>query len=387
MNRLPILVVFCLAASLTFGQGRAGRKHPRSASQLRGALSGIKHQKAVIRHQLAQTKHQANVVQYDIHALDKNLVGLEASLDKTTSSLHSSRSEQVMLSGQLKEATARVVVVKEQVRRRLRYMYMHEGESVLTAFVGAKSVGEIASRKMVLQAIAEKDRSLFNEYRRLQARIDDRKHRQDQVVLRIADLKHRQLDYQSQLVVTRGHKKIALNNLKDKQKDLQALLYQLESDEASVYSQIQAYEAARRAAARVPGAKAPPVFIGRFLKPASGPIVSGFGMRFHPILHRTRLHAGVDFGAPYGSPIRAAGDGIVISARYSQSFGNMVVIDHGNGLSTLYAHASRLMVHEGMTVRRGQVIAAVGSTGLATGPHLHWEVRINGRPVNPLGRF
>jgi murein DD-endopeptidase MepM/ murein hydrolase activator NlpD len=266
-------------------------------------------------------------------------------------------------------------------------MYMHQGASVLTAFVGARSVGEIASRKMVLQAIAEKDRALFNEYRVLQARVDDRKRRQDQVVARIGELKHRQLDYQSQLEVTKGHKKIALTNLQNRQKDLQQLLSQLESDEASVYAQIQAYEAARRAAARVPGAKAPPVFIGRFLKPASGPIVSGFGMRYHPILHRTRLHAGVDFGAPYGSPIRAAGDGVVISARYSQSYGNMVVIDHGNGLSTLYAHASRLMVHQGMTVKRGQIIAAVGSTGLATGPHLHWEVRINGRPVNPLGRF
>jgi murein DD-endopeptidase MepM/ murein hydrolase activator NlpD len=98
------------------------------------------------------------------------------------------------------------------------------------------------------------------------------------------------------------------------------------------------------------------------------------------------MHTGVDIGAAYGSRIWAAGDGRVIFAGYRGGYGNCVMIDHGGGLATLYGHCSRLAVHEGQYVRQGELIAWVGSTGLSTGPHLHWEVRVNGKPVNPVGR-
>jgi murein DD-endopeptidase MepM/ murein hydrolase activator NlpD len=184
--------------------------------------------------------------------------------------------------------------------------------------------------------------------------------------------------------VTREDKADTLVWLRQRQAKITNLLSQLEQDENSMEAQIRAFEVARR---RRPGAKPLPAFNGRFMRPVSGRITSTFGMRYHPILHRTRLHAGIDFGASSGSTIVAAAAGEVITARYSRSYGNMVVIDHGGGISTLYAHGSRLYVHTGQMVKRGQRIAAVGSTGLATGPHLHWEVRRNGRPVNPGGKF
>jgi murein DD-endopeptidase MepM/ murein hydrolase activator NlpD len=124
---------------------------------------------------------------------------------------------------------------------------------------------------------------------------------------------------------------------------------------------------------------------GRFIFPANAPISSGFGNRVHPILGYSRFHAGVDFSASYGSTVRAADSGRVIFSGWYGGYGQTVVIDHGNGLSTLYAHASRLFVREGQTVEQGQPVAAVGSTGLSTGPHLHFEVRRNGNPVNPMG--
>src|SRR5205085_9869992 len=98
------------------------------------------------------------------------------------------------------------------------------------------------------------------------------------------------------------------------------------------------------------------------------------------------LHTGVDLAAPTGTPIHAAGDGRVIFSGYRGGYGNCIIIDHGGGTATLYGHCSRLYAGVGRTVRAGDVIAAVGSTGFSTGPHCHFEVRINGRPVNPLGR-
>jgi murein DD-endopeptidase MepM/ murein hydrolase activator NlpD len=119
--------------------------------------------------------------------------------------------------------------------------------------------------------------------------------------------------------------------------------------------------------------------------PSSGWLVSAFSqMRTHPILHIDRPHEGIDVQAPAGTPIEAPAAGIVTSAGWSTGYGNTITIDHGFGLVTRYAHASRLLVRAGQRVKRGERIALVGNTGLATGPHLHYEVHVNGKPVDPL---
>jgi murein DD-endopeptidase MepM/ murein hydrolase activator NlpD len=118
--------------------------------------------------------------------------------------------------------------------------------------------------------------------------------------------------------------------------------------------------------------------------PAQGPITSYFGYRYHPILHFTRFHAGLDIGAPWGSPIVAAGDGRVVGAGWGGGYGREVEIAHGGGLVSLYGHMSQIVAQPGSFVRRGELIGYVGSSGLSTGPHLHFEVRQGGTPVNPL---
>ncbi len=127
---------------------------------------------------------------------------------------------------------------------------------------------------------------------------------------------------------------------------------------------------------------------GRFLWPTtSNLITSYFGYRVHPIYRTTRFHSGIDIGAPYGAPIYAAEAGKVILASYYDGYGNCIIIDHGDGVSTLYAHCSSIIVKVGQYVSKGQIIGYVGSTGNSTGPHLHFEVRIKGNPVNPLNYF
>jgi biotin carboxyl carrier protein len=121
------------------------------------------------------------------------------------------------------------------------------------------------------------------------------------------------------------------------------------------------------------------------IMPTEGWLSSAFqAMRDHPILHIARPHEGIDVSAPSGSPIEAPAAGRVISAGWEQGYGNTLEIDHGYGITTRYAHASRLLVKKGDRVKRGQRIALVGNSGLATGPHLHYEVHVNGKPVNPL---
>lgn len=125
--------------------------------------------------------------------------------------------------------------------------------------------------------------------------------------------------------------------------------------------------------------------VSAFAWPVAGRITSGFGLRVHPILRFARMHRGIDFGAGYGAPIVAASDGQVTAAGWSGGYGRQVRIAHGGGISTSYSHMSRVVAEPGSFVRQGQLIGYVGSSGLSTGPHLHYEVYRNGTPVNPMG--
>ena len=130
---------------------------------------------------------------------------------------------------------------------------------------------------------------------------------------------------------------------------------------------------------------APPISTGRLGWPVSGPVTSPFGYRVHPIFGRKIFHSGIDIGVGTGTPVHAADSGVVVSAGWISGYGYAVIIDHGGGISTLYAHNSLVRVRVGQAVGKGQVIATSGATGNVTGPHVHFEVRKNGAPVNPLG--
>lgn len=161
---------------------------------------------------------------------------------------------------------------------------------------------------------------------------------------------------------------------------------------ASIQSQKAAYEgelaslqaASDGIAARLRALGSGPGSPGRCeARPVPGPIVSPFGSRFHPVLHVTRMHNGDDMAAGQGEPIHACRGGTVVIADVEGGYGNAVVIDHGGGMATLYGHQSRIASNVGEHVDAGQVIGYVGATGLATGPHLHFEVRLSGNPVDP----
>jgi murein DD-endopeptidase MepM/ murein hydrolase activator NlpD len=160
---------------------------------------------------------------------------------------------------------------------------------------------------------------------------------------------------------------------------------QQESDKvASLLVAAQA-AAARAAATTTPSTLRPGP--SGLLWPTSGPVTSPFGYRIDPVTHERALHAGVDIGAPEGQPIMAAQSGVVAFAGQEQGYGNYTCIDHGGGFATCYAHQSAILVTVGEAVTRGQRIGLVGDTGYATGPHLHFETRVNGVPVNPMQYF
>jgi murein DD-endopeptidase MepM/ murein hydrolase activator NlpD len=172
-----------------------------------------------------------------------------------------------------------------------------------------------------------------------------------------------------------------LNEMSDAEEAaLEALIREKQREEEA--RRRDARRAARLAGVELPREAGAP---GQLMWPVSGPITSPFGWRMHPILHRMIQHRGIDIGVPSGTPVAAAAEGRVIVASYQGGCGNMVAIDHHGGLSTMYCHMSQIFVSVGQEVQRGQAIGAAGSTGLSTGPHVHFQVMQNGNPVDPMG--
>lgn len=381
-------LILCGAFTLSPAYAGQRRSHKKTRyaghnpKQLKGRLQAVRRKKEQLKRELRRARMAAVEVKEELHTVDNRLETLENDLETTTSKLADNQQEQRELGKQLDSTTLRRDQVREQVRKRIRITYLRGSGSIVSALIGSRSVTDLVSREQILQAVVRRDHRMFEEYRRLTEDIRQRKIRQDQLVGQIRSLKQRQVRHQADLKDTREDKTALLGSLQVRQSQLKKLIAQFDADDADISAQIAAF--ARRP--RPTGSKPLPQVTGRLLIPVNGRFSSPFGMRYHPILHYVRMHAGQDISAPTGAPIYAAADGEVISARYSSSYGNVIILAHGGGMTTIYAHCSRIMVRQGESVRRGQRIGSVGSTGLASGPHLHWEVRINGRAVNPVGR-
>lgn len=376
-----VLILACLAvATLPLNLSAQSRSKPRSVRSLKGSLSDIQKRRRAVASQLSQTRREVRKVKGDLAEVNHRIDKVQVALEETTDKLVAGRSRQKSLGERLTVATRELAETREKVRQRLRWYYVHGQESHLALLVGSKSTGELASWKDLMERVSAKDREVFHRYKSLRSEIADKKGRQDRLVVAIKGLADTQKKQESQLHSVREEKVEVLGDLRSRQAQLQKVLRQLAADEAAIESQIEAYLKAQRASGRSIG----PAPKGKFTRPCSGRISSSYGMRFHPILRTRKLHGGVDFAAPSGSPIYAANSGVVVASQRMRGYGNVVIIDHGGGITTTYAHCSRIFVARGAKVGRGQRIASVGATGLATGPHLHFEVRINGKTVNPM---
>ncbi len=258
--------------------------------------------------------------------------------------------------------------------QRLRDMYIDGNVSYLEVLFKATNLDDFLTRFDLLQRIAEQDISLMTQITAMR----------DQIAQNKKDLEGQQ----AQLVVVKGQtlaKQTALTASSQQKKQLvsqiqtQMGILQQNVDEDEAYSQ-----QLTQIIQGLTNKNAPSKGTGRFIWPVKGPITSPFGMRINPITHKYSGHTGIDIGVPYGTPIAAADGGTVIFAGWNVAYGNMTVIDHGDGFSTMYAHQSKQLVSVGDRVTQGQIIGYIGTTGWSTGPHLHFEIRVNGVPVNPM---
>ncbi len=275
----------------------------------------------------------------------------------------------------LAEAIANYNQMNELVKTRLQVMYQNSSSTILDTLLESKSVVEFYERLHYMSVISENDSKLMQQL---------------EVARQDVELK-KQLQQQAKefLEQKASEKEERIQQLKTSRSQVEGEISRSKKEIASLEKEIdKQIEESKRLNSVIKNLSTKKKYAGGSMTwpcPSSYTITSQYGMRKHPILRKYKLHTGVDIAANKGTAIVAANSGTVIMAHYDKNgYGNMVVIDHGGGITTLYAHASKILVKVGQEVKSGKTIAYVGSTGLSTGNHLHFEVRVNGETKDPM---
>ena len=416
-----LLFGICAVAALVLGAGHAAWAAPSALATPTPLSEKIKQKQALIeatRRKLEASQQRLHQARFKVMTISDLLDQTNASIGRVTDELHSLYGTIGATQARLKVRRYQLAAVqasldrhREALNYRLVDVYEFGPTTYLEALLDSSSFVDFIQRWDYIHYILKADGELIgvinkdeNAYQKvvgalqqteneLVAQQQAQEHAREQLNA-LADERQGLLDVARQQRNVVAQQVYELENLTAAEEArLQALIVEKQREDALAVERAKlAGCQARRAAAVAAGLPAPqcvPAFGGpvAFAWPVHGPITSPFGMRTDPITGRWQLHSGIDIGADYGVPITASADGNVIYAGWYGGYGNAIIIDHGSGYSTLYAHCSTIYVVLNQLVRRGQAIGAVGATGWATGPHLHFEIRQNGVPIDPLSRL
>jgi murein DD-endopeptidase MepM/ murein hydrolase activator NlpD len=399
-------VVLCVAGVLAvatpaLGDDIAGKKRAVDAqiTTLTGQLAAKRQSEQALRDQIDQVTSRIRTLEASVGDVSLKLSTLEEDL-----ALH--RDRLAKLTKLFDVQTARLILLRRQYElavqrldRRLVSIYVSGEPSLLEFVFGATSIDDVLTQVDYMSRIGREDREIATEVANAKLAMATARTRTEQVRRQVASAAHvitaraaqvretrdALVSARDSLSVTKEHQLVALSSLSASEQAEASEIDALQASSAALGDQIRAEQAKAAAAAAAASSSsgastttATPSSAG-LIWPVSGPITSPFGWRWG------RMHQGIDIGVGYGTPIHAAAAGTVIYCGWETGYGNLVVIDHGNNLATAYAHQSSIAVSCGQQVTQGQVIGYVGATGHATGPHLHFEVRVDGNPVDPLG--
>jgi murein DD-endopeptidase MepM/ murein hydrolase activator NlpD len=360
--------------------GRLGALQGKAAEQQRQA--------GVLTDQLSAVARQVRDLQAGVDAQQARLAVLEGTLSSARTRLSSLERTIATQTARLTRLRGQYDIALRRLERRVRDLYMTDGPDTLSFVLGTASFADLLDNLELLGRIGRQDEEIAARVKHARDGLADARRR---TTVARAEAARVEAAAESATSEQRGlvERLVASRDaLTAAQHDKQATLASIQSDRSDVLAEIDDLEAQSaalaaqiRAAQEQDSSSATPAVSGsgQLSWPVSGPVTSGFGVRWG------RMHEGIDIAVGQGTPVHAAAAGTVIYAGWMEGYGNLVVVDHGNGLSTAYGHNSTLASSVGQAVTAGQVIAYSGSTGHSTGPHVHFEVRVNGSPVDPLG--
>ncbi|MEY8481483.1 peptidoglycan DD-metalloendopeptidase family protein [Lachnospiraceae bacterium 48-21] len=342
-----------------------------------------------------ELENQKKAAEGEKASLENQLNGILTEMDETKAKIEAKEIEVREKEEELVQAKIDENDQYESMKKRIKYMYENGNSQFIEILCESKSIGEFLNNAEYITTISQYDRNMLTEFQQIVEAVAEQEEMLKTEYAELETLQDSLIAKQEELNQLVEGKEEELKQISADLGATQERLAQLKEaaaaaarkqEELARLAKAQAEAQAQANAGSGGGAGAAVVSgNGMFTHPCPGysRISSEFGWREAPIAGAGNNHKGMDLAAPTGTPIYAAAAGTVTTARYSSSAGNWVVINHGNGLQTYYMHASALYVSEGQSVSKGQNIAAVGSTGQSTGPHLHFQVMQNGTPVNP----
>ncbi len=391
-RRITVLIaasaVVALCVPVALGQSLYDRKNAVDSriSGLKDAIGHAKAREGVLTSEISDASSRIDALGSNISVLTDKLAALERDLAAHRSRLARLEARLREQAATLRRLTQQHAVAQRRLEGRLVELYKSNEASELEILLQAQTFSDLLEQLDYFRAIGQQDKRIADTIKRLQVEMRLAKQQTAATTAEVSRAtailaqkteeeraaRAELLARQAALASARSSKQSLLADVRDQRSASEGELDALLATSSELAAAIQgAQSSGGSSGGGTPSASG-------FIWPVSGPITSGYGPRWG------RMHEGIDISAPGGTPIRAAAGGRVIVAGWMGGYGNLVVIDHGGGLATAYAHQSAIYVGVGQQVAQGHVIGAVGSTGHSTGNHLHFEVRVNGSAVNPL---
>lgn len=364
------------------------REKEREIEKAKEQVSGLKSSLTDVEKLKKELEQSKSDLTAYVQQLDGQLADIQENIAQYNTMISEKEKEIEETARDLDEAQARQEQQYAAMKKRIQFMYERSDSFYMETLFGTNSIAGIVNRADYIEALSRYDRDKLNEY------VETRKYvelckEELEVEKQLLDEAREAVEQEEANVNSLiGEKEAQIVSVSGDIANKEAAIKEYEAMIAQENAEIAALEKAvaeEKARLEAENAQARVYNGGMFAWPCPGykRISDEYGNRIHPILGTQQFHNGVDMAAATGTPILAAYDGDVVAAAYSSSMGNYIMIDHGSGLYTIYMHCSALYVSKGQSVSKGQNIAAVGSTGRSTGPHLHFSVRLNGNYVSP----
>ena len=324
------------------------------------------------RQKLKITRAEEQRALSSLYLIRKNLIRAQKSLTNAKVKVTDNKKEITKLKFELSDAEKKIKRQSVNLEKRLKEVYKSGSDRLLDIIFASKSMADFINRSYYFGRIISRDVDLIANIKQQIETIKSTRSQLELANVEIKDMVKVIETEKREISRSSAEKEKAYQSLRARRKEYEKRVRMLEASSLEIEKFIRAR------------GKSAAVSSGRFIWPMKGRIVSRYGYRRHPIWGGFHLHAGIDIAAPYGKPIACADSGEVIFSGWWDGYGKAVVIDHGRGYTTVYGHMSRIYMQAGQKVEKSQVIGLIGSTGFSTGPHLHFEIRYNGKPIDPL---
>lgn len=374
------VIAFFLAVCLCFGS------MPGLAVKADSKTEDLKNKAKKKEEENKELEKKVSGMEKEIEAMDQKIEKASDKADKLEKKLNETKKQVSDTKEKLSEAKASKEKQYKIMSKRIKYLYENGNTGYIDVIVQAKSFNEFLTRLDYVSKISNYDNNMFHKLRKTQDKIALASKKLEESYKEIKTVTNEAKAEEAKIVSLADSKKSKLIQFQQKITSNKDLMRKYQ-DRIDYYDTVANKPSGGNAGNRPSSGSSKPESSSSSLTwpvPSCHTVTSPFGNRTHPVQGGTKFHEGIDIGAPKGSTVVAAGSGTVEVAGYSPYNGNWVKIDHGNGLETLYLHNSSLKVSAGQRVSRGQKIASSGSTGMSTGPHLHFAVKKNGSYVNPM---